>query len=212
MRRLRHPQPQGRREPRLPRPLRAAAPRSGERRYRIRLTRSDPLRGEHRRIDRLERRRRTDHQSRHAADPRRKGDGLRRRHLQRDAPRATARRHRNRTRPLFDSRRIDALQRAAARRIDEQRSARTRAQRQPRERRRAPPPARSGRRDLQHDVGHGSHRAPHRALERARPRARLHRCALARKRRVLRRTPFARPNLRRARSARLPPARPRPAR
>ena len=169
MRCLRHPEPSGCCEPRVPRSVRTTAPRTGERRNCV---------------------------GRRSKDRLREGDGKGRRRLHARAALASAGGHCNRARPLLDCRRLHALQRAAARRLHAQRAGGARAQRQSRQWRRAAPSARGDRVDLQLDVGHRGDRAPHRAIEGADPREGNRRHAGAVPRRVFARGDDAAKDLR----------------
>ncbi len=133
VRRVRDLRARRRREHHVSGPLRDAAPRAGV--------------GGHRVVERH-------------ADPRREGDGLRRRPLRRGATRPAAGARGDRPRAVLDDGGVAPLERAADRLQHEQGAARHRAQREPRQRRRDPPRAGAGRIDLHDLVRHRGHPPP----------------------------------------------------
>ena len=184
VRRHGHRGPSRGREPRLPRPLRAAAPRPGVGRHR------------------LARRRRQPHPQ---------GHGPGRRDLLAGRAGEPAGPDRDRPRALLDGGREQPAERAAVPRQHRPLADRGRAQRQPDQRRGDPRRARGPRLDLPGHDGLRGVRAPAGAGARhARGAARRH--VLARARRVVGGVPDRRRAGRGARSARLPPALARPAR
>ena len=182
MRRLRRARSPRGREHHLPGPLRAPAPRPGERG----IVSVDGQR---------------------ALRPPRHGAGGGR--LRREDARASCRVARHRPRALLDRRRQPAAQRPALLRHHRRRARGDRPQRQPRQRGRDPARARGARRDLQHHGGQRGDRPAAGALARAEPRGAADRRALAREGRLQPRHADARRADRRARSARLPAPQPR---
>ena len=179
MRRVRHLRSSRSRQPDLPRPLRAAASRPGER--------------GHRRIGRR-------------AGAHLEVDGARRRRVLREDARKTARQHRHRPRALLDRRRQQRRQRAADSDRVRARADRDRAQRQSRQRQRAQRRARPARGDFSDEHRHRSDSAPVRAVARRVDRRGDRRGDFARAGRVFAGADDEGSADRRARSARLPSA------